>query len=153
SDRPLSQKEPYLEVAQKVHGIDGLANELENYNMPTETTSAGDAIAFIVDTVKKYPNEVTLIFVGPLTNLAKVYEAAPEIATLVKEIIIMGGAVTVPGNVRSYAEANIFSDPEAARYVFQSDLPIKLVGLDVTMQTLLSRNEVQKWKESSSEAS
>src|SRR5699024_4245665 len=66
SDRPLSQKEPYLEVAQKVHGIDGLANELENYNMPTETTSAGDAIAFIVDTVKKYPNEVTLIFVGPL---------------------------------------------------------------------------------------
>ena len=153
SDKPLNQQEPYLAVAQKVHGNDGLANKLEAYDVVTEEKQTGEAISFIIDTVKKYPNEVTLIFVGPLTNLAKVYEQAPEVATLIKEIIVMGGAVTVPGNVRSHAEANIFSDPEAAKRVLQSDLPITLVGLDVTMQTLLSREEVKRWEKTDSEAS
>src|SRR5699024_11268476 len=90
SDRPLNQQEPYLAVAQKVHGNDGLANKLEAYDVVTEEKQTGEAISFIIDKVKKYPNEVTLIFVGPLTNLAKVYEQAPEVATLVKEIIVMG---------------------------------------------------------------
>jgi len=61
--------------------------------------------------------------------------------------VIMGGAVTVPGNNQMLAEANIYADPEAAQLVFQSGIPITLVGLDVTMQTRLSRDHVQKWRE------
>src|SRR5699024_1028368 len=85
SDKPLNQQEPYLAVAQKVHGNDELANKLEAYDVVTEEKQTGDAISIIITTVKKYPNEVTLIFVGPLTNLAKVYEQAPEVATLRSE--------------------------------------------------------------------
>src|SRR5699024_11785856 len=114
SDKPLNQQEPYLAVAQKVHGNDGLANKLEAYDVVTEEKQTGEAISFIIDTIKKCPNEVTLLFVGPVTNLAKVYEQAPEVATLVRAIIVMGGAVTVRGNVGSRADEDIFAEPEAA---------------------------------------
>ncbi|MEI3605219.1 nucleoside hydrolase [Pseudogracilibacillus sp. SE30717A] len=153
SERPLSGKEPYLEVAKKIHGNDGLGNHLQDKGYAQHHQEEKHAIDFVIDTVKTYPHEITLIFVGPLTNLARIIEKDPEIIHLVKEVVIMGGAVTVPGNVRSYAEANIFSDPNAAKKVLQSSLPITLVGLDVTMNTLLPRNSVDQWLKNENEVS
>lgn len=152
SSEPLNGGELYLEVAQQIHGMDGLGNCLPNVDERRDSPQV-DAIRFIIDSIQKYPDDVTLIFVGPLTNLAKVVEQAPEVIPLVKEVVIMGGAVTVPGNVRPHAEANIYADPDAAKIVLQSGLPITLVGLDVTMETLLPREYVTEWEKSGSAVS
>ncbi|WP_025721252.1 nucleoside hydrolase [Paenibacillus sp. 1-18] len=97
--------------------------------------------------------ENTLIFsaVGPLTNLAIALDRCPELPTSLDGLIIMGGAVTVRGNVTEAAEANIYADPEAAAYVLGAGFPLTLVGLDVTMQTLLPQQDVDKWREQGTE--
>ncbi len=153
SDRPLRGKDPYLEVAKRVHGSDGLGQQFQADFQGKLCQKERNAIDFIIETVRQHRNELSLIFVGPLTNLAKVIEKDPEIVHLIKEVVIMGGAVTVPGNVRTYAEANIFSDPDSAKLVLQSGLPITLVGLDVTMKTLLPRKSVHKWLDNVHEGS
>ncbi|MDR4890120.1 nucleoside hydrolase [Fredinandcohnia sp. QZ13] len=130
--------------AKKVHGEDGLGNVLDFE--PAASAETQTAVDFIIEQVKNLPNEVTLIAVGPLTNLALALQKAPEIVEFVSEVVIMGGAVFVPGNATPHAEANIFTDPEAAKIVLSSGLPITLVGLDVTMQTLLPREKVDVWR-------
>ncbi len=97
---------------------------------------------------KKRPHELTIIAVGPLTNIALALEKAPEIVPLIAELVIMGGAVYVRGNVSPYAEANIKSDPEAAKYVLHSGVKTTLVGLDVTMKTLLPHAQLEHWRAS-----
>lgn len=135
--------------AKGVHGEDGLGNVLKfEPNVKEENTSAVD---FIIEQIKSFPHEVTIIAVGPLTNIALAVQKAPEIIPLVKEVIIMGGAVRVPGNVTPYGEANIVADPEAANIVFSSGLEIRLVGLDVTMQTLLPLAQLNPWRNSKNE--
>ncbi|MCL6445949.1 MAG: nucleoside hydrolase, partial [Alicyclobacillus sp.] len=79
---------------------------------------------------------------GSLTNLALAIMAAPEIVPLVKRAVVMGGAVTVPGNRTPVAEANIWGDPEAARVLFRSGTPFTMVGLDVTMKALLHKRHL-----------
>jgi inosine-uridine nucleoside N-ribohydrolase len=117
------------------HGADGLGN----LNLPAPerapTEWAGGAPAFIADTVLARPGEITLIAVGPLTNLAHALQHEPRLASAVRQVILMGGAVYCPGNITPVAEANIYHDPEAARLVFAAGWPVTLVGLDVTMQT------------------
>ncbi|MEH7524311.1 nucleoside hydrolase [Bacillus sp. JJ1503] len=130
--------------AKHVHGEDGLGNTLKNE--PTSKAKSQFAPDFMIEQVKNRPHEITIIAVGPLTNLALAIQKAPEIIPLVKEVVVMGGAVKVPGNVNAYAEANIFSDPEAADYVFSSGLKVTLVGLDVTLQTLLPLSRVNEWR-------
>ncbi|MFS0821430.1 nucleoside hydrolase [Bacillus sp. 1P02SD] len=130
--------------AKRVHGEDGLGNVLDFE--PATTAETQSAVDFIIEQVKKLPNEVTIIAVGPLTNLALALQKAPEIVEQVSDVVIMGGAVFVPGNATPHAEANIFTDPEAAKIVLSSGLPITLVGLDVTMQTLLPREKVDAWR-------
>ncbi|MET3290295.1 UNVERIFIED_CONTAM: purine nucleosidase [Brevibacillus sp. OAP136] len=135
---PLKQK------ATAIHGENAIGDvELP---LPKSEALAIDAATFIVDTVRERPGQVTLVTVGSQTNLALAIMKDPEIVKLVKRVVIMGGAVTVPGNVTPVAEANIYSDPEAAAYVFQSGIPIILVGLDVTMQTLLTREHLADWR-------
>ncbi|RFB17377.1 nucleoside hydrolase [Bacillus sp. HNG] len=143
SEKPLSRanREGF---AKKVHGEDGLGNVLDFE--PAASTETQTAVNFIIDQVKKLPNEITVIAVGPLTNLALALQKAPEIVEHVSEVVIMGGAVFVPGNATPHAEANIFTDPEAAKIVLSSGLPITLIGLDVTMQTLLPRDKVDAWR-------
>jgi purine nucleosidase len=84
------------------------------------------------------PHELTLVPVGPLTNIALAVLKDPSIVPLVKEVIIMGGSIT-GGNVNGAAEANIYNDPEAAQIVFQARWPLTMVGLDVGDKTLFSR--------------
>lgn len=135
--------------AKHVHGEDGLGNALEGN--PIAQAEAGFAPDFIIEQVKNRPHEITIIAVGPLTNLALAIKKSPEIIPLVKEVVVMGGAVKVPGNVTVHSEANIVADPEAADYVFSSGVQVTLVGLDVTMQTLLPKSALDKWRASGQE--
>lgn len=133
-----------------IHGEDGLGNTLQFE--PTIKASKGNASDYIIDQVESRPHEITVIAVGPLTNIAMAIKKAPKIMSLVKEVIIMGGAVNVQGNVTHYAEANIVSDPEAADHVFSSGLPITLVGLDVTLQTYLFKSKLDEWRATGKES-
>lgn len=132
------------EWARIVHGEDGLGNVLQS--TPSNRAASSSAEDFIIEQVKSRPNEITIIAVGPLTNVARAINKAPEIIPLVRDVVIMGGAVNVPGNVTPYGEANIVADPEAADYVFSSGLSVTLVGLDVTMETLLPLSQVDRWR-------
>lgn len=137
--------------ARHVHGEDGLGNKRSDdiLNFQAESQYAPD---FIIEQVKKHPHEITIIAVGPLTNIALAIQKDPEIVSLVKEVVIMGGAVRVPGNTTPFAEANIHADPEAAEFVFASGIEVVLVGLDVTMQTLLPISKLQEWRETGKES-
>ena len=134
--RPLLQTP--REHPDFVHGVDGFGN----INWPA---SQGQAVAlsaaqFIVDRARASPGALTLIAIGPLTNLAQALALEPELPSLVEHVIVMGGAVFRPGNVTPAAEANIICDPHAADSVFAAAWPLTLVGLDVTMQLLLERS-------------
>jgi purine nucleosidase len=130
--------------AAMVHGEDGLGNN----PLPLSRRSRLNlhASEFIVSKIREMPRQVTLITLGGLTNLALAIMKDPEIIKLVERVVVMGGAVKFPGNVTPTAEANIYTDPEAAEYVFRSGIPITLVGLDVTMQTLLARDHLTTWR-------
>lgn len=133
------------EKAKLFHGENGLGNiELP---LPSGAPQSMTAAQYIVAAIESQPHEITLVTVGSMTNLALAIMAAPQIVSLVKRVVVMGGAVTVPGNRTPVAEANICADPEAASFVFQSGIPLTLVGLDVTMQTLLTREHLQQWRE------
>ena len=82
-----------------------------------------------------------------MTNLAAALKKDPEIADLIGNVTFMGGALTVEGNVTPVAEANINQDPKAADEVMKSNLPLTMVGLDVTLRTLLTKNETKQWRE------
>lgn len=121
-----------------VHGDDGLGN----IGVPATVDLPVDprpAYKFIIDTVRANPGEVTLVAVGRMTNLALALKEDPEIAGLVKQVVIMGGNFYVPGNVTPVAEANIHGDPEAADIILTAPWKVVVIGLDVTAITTMSR--------------
>lgn len=122
-----------------VHGDDGLGNigVPETIDLPTDPRPAH---RFIIETVRANPGEVTLVAVGRMTNLALALKEDPEIAKLVKQVVIMGGNFYVPGNVSPVAEANIHGDPEAADAVMTAPWKVAIIGLDVTAITTMSRS-------------
>src|ERR1700751_5768135 len=133
AQHPLLQK---LITAEFWHGKNGLANiELPASKCKVDSRFAADLIIQLVHTT---PHEITLVPVGPLTNIALAVEKDPSIVPLVKEVILMGGG-TSGGNVNAAAEANIYNDPEAAEIVFQAGWPLTMVGLDVGDMTLFTR--------------
>lgn len=101
------------------------------------------AVDLIVNAIQKNPGEMTILCTGPLTNLAHAVSSVPEIASQVKEVVIMGGAAWVSGNITPYAESNIYNDPEAAAIVFENFPKITMIGLDVTLQTLIDENDIE----------
>jgi len=117
-----------------VHGKSGL-DGIDPQNEPKLT---GNAVEKIIESVKANPNEVTLITLGPLTNIASAMQKNPSVMKKVKEIVSMGGAIRVPGNKNRVAEFNFFVDPEAAKILF--DFPVKkaLIPLDVCNKLRLS---------------
>jgi uridine nucleosidase len=134
SELPLAV--PLSYVADFVHGRDGLGNT--NPPPPRRQPLEQPAAQFIVETVMAQPGEITLVPIGPLTNLALALALEPRLAERVAEVVIMGGAATVNGNVTPAAEANIIHDPHAADVVFRAGWPITMVGLDVTMKTIMT---------------
>lgn len=104
----------------------------------TTTLQPKHAVDFLIDTIKANPREVSILAIGPLTNIAKAMRKSPEIVPLIKQIIYMGGAVHVPGNTTKTAEFNWWFDPEAAQYVVRQPVPQVVVPLDVTDTVLLT---------------
>lgn len=123
-------------VADFVHGSDGLGNT----NLPPPTHEAIDipAAQFIVEMIMTHPGDIYLVPIGPLTNIALALALEPRIAENVAGVVVMGGAIMVNGNVNPAAEANIIHDPHAADVVFGAGWPVTIVGLDVTMKTVMS---------------
>ena len=98
------------------------------------------AVPFIIDTIEQYPNEVTLVAMGPMTNIALALQRRPDLAPLIKRLVFMGGNARVPGNVTPAAEFNIWFDPEAAHAVLAAAVPqIVMFGLDITNHAPLQR--------------
>lgn len=121
-----------------IHGADGLGGETpDTVNRPS-VAWPGAAAGFIADTARAHAGELALVAVGPLTNLALALQLEPRLPSLVRQVIVMGGAVDVPGNASPVAEANIISDPEAAARVMGAGWPVTLVGLDVTLKTMMT---------------
>ncbi len=119
-----------LETATFVHGEDGMGD----IGLPVSgfEPEPAHAIDVIVDTVNKYPNEVTIITLGPLTNMALALLKDPSIADKTPALVVMGGTGQGPGNISPVAEFNIWVDPEAAKIVFDSGIPITMVGWDIS---------------------
>ena len=119
-----------------IHGADGLGNltsRVATSNQLDHRTSA----QFIVDIARAQPGEITLVAVGPLGNVALALQLEPDLPKLLREVIIMGGAVVEPGNVSPVAEANVWNDPHAADKVFVAGFKLTMVGLDVTHQVIV----------------
>lgn len=136
AQHPLFQK---LITAEFWHGKNGLAN----IELPASKCKADSRWApeLIVEMVHAAPHEITLVPIGPLTNIALALQRDPSIVPLVREVILMGGGIS-GGNVNAAAEANIYNDPEAAQIVFQAGWPLTMVGLDVGDKTLFSRQHL-----------
>lgn len=130
-----------LVTAEHVHGKTGLDGpQLADPTMPLQEMHAVD---FIIQTLRQEaPNAVTLVPIGPLTNIAQAFLKAPDIVERVQEIVIMGGAYFEVGNITPAAEFNIYVDPEAADIVFKSGVPLVVMPLDVTHKALTTKPRV-----------
>lgn len=117
----------------------------------TPPKRAPHAVDFLTRKVVENPGEITLVTIGPLTNVAAALDAEPLLAERVPRIVMMGGAANVPGNITPAAEFNIWADPEAAARVFESGIPITMVGLDVCEQTHLHQHTVEALASGSTE--
>lgn len=133
-DAPMSRK---LVTAEHVHGKTGLDGpQLPEPTMPLQDNHGVD---FIIETLRSEPaGTVTLVPIGPLTNIAVAFERAPDIIERVQEIVLMGGAYFEVGNITPAAEFNIYVDPEAAEIVFKSGVKLTVMPLDVTHKALTS---------------
>lgn len=133
-DRPLNRQ---LVTAEYVHGQTGLDGiDLGEPHVPV---TPGDGVDFIIDTLRREPaGTVTLVPIGPLTNIAAAFERAPDIIPRVQQVVLMGGAYFEVGNVTPTAEFNIYVDPEAAAQVLNSGVDVVMMPLDVTHKALTS---------------
>ena len=137
---PLLQKL----VTAETHAPDGLAG----ISLPAARSARDPRFApdLIVELVHRYPHEITLVPLGPLTNIALALSRDPSIAGLVREVVLMGGAIS-GGNVDAVAEYNIYVDPEAAQVVFQGGCPLTMVGLEIGRQALFRRQQLARLQE------
>ena len=128
-------------TAPHVHGESGLGGvDLPSTDLNLHTAHAVD---FLIGTIMSSADDITLIPIGPLTNIAMAIRREPQLVLKIPEIVLMGGAMGM-GNVTSSAEFNIYADPEAARVVFESGIPIVMVGLDVTHKAVLLQEHIHK---------
>ena len=144
ADRPMRGSFTH---AYHVHGSEGLGVRLPE---PTLKPHRLNAVEFIQDRVSRSPGQLTIIAIGPLTNVAAALDNRPDVANAISGIVVMGGAVEVQGNITPHAEFNIHEDPWAANAVFASGVPVTLVGLDVTHQTFMHRRDGPRWFEGAS---
>ena len=137
--KPL-QRELIQAVVHGVSGLDGVdTSQISN-------VLTGDAVENIIRIVEDNPGKVTILALGPLTNIAQALFQAPSIVDDIAELVIMGGAINVPGNMNRVAEFNMFVDPEAADIVFRSSVKKVLVPLDVCNQVVLTMEDFEQLK-------
>lgn len=141
-------------VCRRVHGENGIGNI--DPGPPVRAAEQMDAAEFMAESARHYGEELFIVATASMANLARFLRDYEEEAGLVGKLVIMGGALTVPGNVSLFGEANMVSDPEAADYVFKSSRPILMVGLDVTLLTSRGASEIENqampWCETGTEA-
>ncbi|MEM7115174.1 MAG: nucleoside hydrolase [Chloroflexota bacterium] len=135
---------PFIGFGWRVHGHNGIGDI--DYPLPQGEPDPRRAAQFIVDTIMANPGEITLVPLGPLTNIALAVALEPRIAQHVKEAVIMGGAANGKGNASAVAEANIRNDPEAAKIVFNAPWRVTMVGLDVTRKTIMTLDYIETLK-------
>jgi len=136
---PLNRERPAFLMGHEGRSVfDG------NEELPLSDVPATNLIESLL---RKYPHEIKLVLIGPLTNIGKMLTQEPDLASLVKEFVIMGGMPFYgPREIKLFgerqAEYNFFCDPEAARVVFSSGVPITMVGANVTIPTLLKKPQI-----------
>lgn len=128
-------------VADNIHGETGLDGPV--FGPLTRKAEKKHAVNFIIDTLMDSTGDITLVPVGPLTNIAVAMRMQPAIIPKIREIVLMGGAYGT-GNFTPSAEFNIFADPEAARVVFTSGVPLVMMGLDLTHQTVCTPDIISR---------
>ncbi len=126
-----------------IHGADGLGNLGARQPVSRQLDPRSSA-QFIVDMARAHPGDIALVAVGPLGNLSLALMLEPRLPLLLREVIIMGGAIIEPGNVSPVAEANIWNDPHAADRVFTAGWKITMVGLDVTHKVVTTLEQFQR---------
>ncbi len=119
-----------LSTAQFVHGQDGMGDI--GLSLTGRQPAAGDAVNVLIETIHRFAGDITLVTLGPLTNIAAALERDPSITNAVSECIIMGGTGQGHGNITPVGEYNFWADPEAAKIVFESGMPLKMVGWDIS---------------------
>ena len=137
TDRPLVREGL---TAASIHGDSGLP--AAGLPEPARPPESEHAVQYLIRTVRERPGEVTLLPTGPLTNIALAFRLAPDLPGKVREVVWMGGS-TEHGNRTPAAEFNALADPHAARVVFESGVPLRMVGLNVTMQCIATPERVQ----------
>lgn len=140
-ERPM-MRELYRLTGAIIHGEDGLGGP----KIPDPVTPVKEehGVDFIIRTLRESEEKITLIPTGPLTNIAMALIKAPDIKEKIDRIVIMGGAVTDPGNITSAAEFNIYVDPEAAKIVFASGCNIYLNTLDISMKAVFYEDDIEE---------
>lgn len=147
-----------LRHADFVHGADGLGNVYPGSEPGKAASSPAvlradarhatiepvDAADFIIHNARQFPGEITIVAVGPLTNIAEAYRREPALPSLVAGLVLMGGTVDEPGNVSPVSEANFLNDPHAADALLAADWPTTVVGLDVTHRIMLTDSDLQQ---------
>ncbi|WP_288831468.1 nucleoside hydrolase [uncultured Corynebacterium sp.] len=132
-----------LEISAFIHGVNGIGEAvLDDATRAVEDTPAVD---FLIESVERYGDDLVIVPTGPSTTIAAAIEASDHFADNA-HIVMMGGALTVPGNVSAWAEANVNQDPEATDILFRRAKDVTMIGLDVTLQTLLTTAETAKWE-------
>ncbi|KAJ7976101.1 uridine nucleosidase 1 [Quillaja saponaria] len=144
SPEPLKGGRPC--IADFIHGSDGLGNIF--LHPPKAKKIEKSASEFLVDMVSQYAGEVSVLALGPLTNLALAIKRDSSFASKVKRVVILGGSFFALGNINPAAEANIYGDPEAADVVFTSGANIEVVGINITTQTMFTDTDLLELKES-----
>jgi purine nucleosidase len=146
-DIPVAQGVPVpliqpLLVATETHGEIGIG--YARLPPPQLQPVSKHGVDLIIDKITSNPGEISLVAIGPLTNVALAIRKQPRIVEAVREVIIMGGAIKVEGNTTPLAEYNTYCDPHAAHIVFHSGMPMTLVPLDVTYQAILTKSDVER---------
>ncbi len=147
---PLVQ--PPRPHSESVHGADGLGNYYDEHWVPTEGAAHEKlhdlaAAEYIIEQARQYPGEITLIAVGPLSNVGKALQMEPKLPSLLRSLIIMGGALDEPGNVTPVAEANFLNDPHAADQILAEEWPATVIGLDVTHKIMVSDSHLAQLRD------
>ena len=141
ADAPLTG--PFEGPVPFVHGSDGQGDTF--LPEPSGQPIGISAAQFIVEQLRANPGDITLVPVGPLTNIALALRLEPRIAEWVDEVVIMGGNALAPGNASPAGEANIRNDPEAADLVFGADWNVTMVGLDVTLKVHMTADDIAEY--------